>query len=166
MNIWRQSSKHVMTIHESSFRHVVSVLWNTSRPHPCQRNEKTECPRAKRFATSPPIIEFSTLCAPGFLRPFEKEKPFCYRRGCKEEKVLEKREIWHSERSTQEMAAYNSMHAQLSCCICACVSTFTCPSEQLFVCMSLGLSSTAVQRGHQLAVGFVFLRRVRLFAYC
>lgn len=37
-------------------------------------------PRAERFTTSSPIIAISTLCAQGFLRSFEKENPFCYRR--------------------------------------------------------------------------------------
>lgn len=38
---------------------------------------------------------------------------------------------------------------------CKTHHSFIYPSEQLFVCLSLSLSGTAVQRGHQLAVGFV-----------
>lgn len=65
-------------------------------------------PCAKRFTTSSPIIAISTLCAPGFLRPFEKENPFCYRRdrGKKRKKEESHRkeegeqEIWHGVRNT------------------------------------------------------------------
>ncbi len=54
----------------------LSTVWNSTSLYLCQHNYNIELPHAKRFTTSPPIITFSTLCAQGSLRPFEKENPF------------------------------------------------------------------------------------------
>lgn len=96
------------------------------------------------------IIAISSLCAQGFLRPFEKEKPFCYRRDWRGRTRVRKKErdLTWSERNMLESA-------RLCFCICACMDMFIYPSERLFVSWSLSPSGTAVQRGHQLAVGFV-----------
>lgn len=63
------SSKHAVTIYESSFL-VMFFL----------HSKAVQAPISASFTTSPPIIAIFTLSAQGFLRPFEKENPFCYRR--------------------------------------------------------------------------------------
>lgn len=117
--------------------------------------------RAKRFTTSLPIIAIPAFCAQGFLRPFEKENPFCYRKyrnggreggGQKENEIEGERGLWRKAHMGKPVYMQTA-HAHICSCIGASTGQFIYSSEQLFVCLNLSPSATAVQRGHQLASG-------------
>lgn len=102
----------------------LSAFWNGASPYFCQHNWNMRVPHAKRFTTFLPIIAIPAFCAQGFLRPFEKEDPFCYRKDWDEGGKRAREREWRGlerkgrERVMWAMALGNvqaSLHANCTC---------------------------------------------------